>query len=144
VKFVVVVTAPPGPVILIPPVVAPVGTVAVTVPSSTTVKLACTPRKVTPQVCMRLTPVMVTTVPTAPLVGVKLLICGVTRNFLLLGILPLGSITRTYPVPAPGGTVAWITLFETTVKGAEIPLKVTWLAPVRFVPRMSMVAPTLP
>jgi hypothetical protein len=50
--------------------------------------------------------VMVTSVPAGPLVGVKLVVYGDTRNFWLLGILPLGSVTRTYPVVAPGGTVA--------------------------------------
>jgi hypothetical protein len=82
---------------------------------------------------------MVTSVPAGPLVGVKLVVYGDTRNFWLLGILPLGSVTRTYPVVAPGGTVAWIRVEETTVKGAVVPSKVTEVAPVRFVPKMLMV-----
>src|SRR5580692_8899902 len=55
--------------------------------------------------CLRLTPVMVTTVPTAPLVGLTLVICGVTRNILLLVSVPLGVVTVTGPVVAPLGTV---------------------------------------
>ena len=48
-------------------------------------------------------------------------IYGITRNFLLLRILPLGRVTFTYPVVAPTGTVAWIWLFETTVNAAGTP-----------------------
>jgi hypothetical protein len=43
--------------------------------------LAFTPPKVTFVVCVRLTPTMVTTlVPTGPLGGVKIVICGVARK----------------------------------------------------------------
>ena len=59
---------------------APVGTVAVTCESESTVKaVAFMPSKVTFVVCMRLFPVIVTGVPTGPVEGVKLRICGVTR-----------------------------------------------------------------
>ncbi len=76
---------PPGVVIPIFPVFALVGTVAITCVSEFTVKLAAfTPPNVTEVVCVRLTPVMVTMVPTAPLVGLKLVICGVSRNSTLL------------------------------------------------------------
>lgn len=37
----------------------------------------------------------------------KLAVYGDTWNFLLLGILPLGNVTFTYPVVAPWGTTAW-------------------------------------
>ena len=98
---------PPGVVMAIFPVFAPVGTVAVTSVSEFTVKLiADTPPKVTFVVCVRLTPVMVMTVPTGPLGGVKLLSCGITRNVLLLVNLPPGVITVIAPVSAPPGTEA--------------------------------------
>jgi len=78
------------------PVFAPVGTVASTSVCEITVKaVALTPPKMTLLVCLRLTPVMVTTVPTGPLVGVKLLICGVTRKTTLLLSVPLGVTTVT-------------------------------------------------
>jgi len=51
---------------------------------------------------------MVTTVPTGPLAGVKLVICGVTRNFLLLVSVPPVVVTVTDAVVAPLGTVAVI------------------------------------
>lgn len=89
------------------PVTAPVGTVAVTCMSEFEVNVvAFTPPKVTFVVCLRLTPVMVTTVPTAPLVGLKLVICVVTRNLLLLVNVPLDVVTLTKPVVAPLGTAA--------------------------------------
>jgi hypothetical protein len=72
---------PAGVVMLIVPVTAPVGTVAVTsVLDFTLNSVAATPPKVTAEVWLRLTPVMVTLVPTGPLAGVKLVICGVTRK----------------------------------------------------------------
>ena len=43
---------------------------------------------------------MVTTVPTEPLVGEKLVICGITRNILLLFSVPLEVVTVTGPVIA--------------------------------------------
>jgi hypothetical protein len=70
---------PPGVVITIFPVFAPVGTSAVTCVSEFTVNVvAFTPPKVTLEACARVTPVMVTGVPTGPLVGVKVLIAVCT------------------------------------------------------------------
>src|ERR1700731_4500734 len=101
------VAVPPGVVIAILPVFAPLGTLAVTCVSEfTTTVVALTPPNVTLLVWVRLTPLMVTGVPTDPLVGVKLLIVGVTRKFILLFKLPLGIATVTMPVLAPAGTVA--------------------------------------
>src|SRR6266853_2142491 len=73
VKLVAVVAVPLGVVITIFPVFAPVGTVAFTCVSDSTVKVvAFTPPKVTWVVCLSPTPLMVTSVPTRPLVGLKL------------------------------------------------------------------------
>ena len=71
----------------------------------TTVKAADFPSKVTLVACVKLTPVIVTTVPTGPLVGLKLLICGVTRNFLMLVSVTPEVVTFTNPVVAPAGTL---------------------------------------
>jgi len=43
---------------------------------------------------------------TGPLVGLKLVIYGVIRNFLLLLSVPLGVVTVIKPLVAPLGTVA--------------------------------------
>lgn len=145
VKLVTLVAFPPEVVMPIFPLTAPLGTMAVTVVSLTTVKVvAFTPPKATDVVCVRLTPVIVTDVPTVPLVGVKLVICGVTRNFLLVLILPPGVVTVTDPVVAPLGTVVVISASETTVNVAFVPLKLTLVAPVRLVPRILTAVPTLP
>ena len=56
----------------------------------------------------------------------------------------LGVTTSTVPVVAPVGTVAVINEAEITVNVVAVPLKVTLVEPVRFVPRISIVVPTVP
>jgi hypothetical protein len=139
------VAVPPGVVMTIFPVFAPVGTVAVTSVFETTVKLvAATPPKVTFVAPVRLMPVMVTFVPVGPMSGLKFVIWGITRKIVLLNSVPLGIVTLTFPVVAPAGTVVVISDAETTVKVAAAVLKMTELALVRFVPRMVTLAPALP
>jgi hypothetical protein len=57
---------------------------------------------------------------------------------------PLGVVTVTNPVVAPVGTVVLISDAEFAVMLASVPLKLTPVAPVRFVPRIVTDAPTLP
>src|SRR5579859_931603 len=59
-----------------------------------------------------------------------------TRNGTLLVSVPLGVATVTKPVVAPGGTVAFIKVSDTTVKLAGIPLSETLVVPVSPWPRM--------
>src|SRR6516164_4675179 len=102
----VLVAVPPGVATPILPVFAPVGTVLVICVSESTVKLvALTPPKLTLLAPVKLSPVITTLVPTGPLVGEKLEIVGVTRNFTLLVKVRLGVVTFTLPVVAPLGTV---------------------------------------
>jgi hypothetical protein len=56
----------------------------------------------------------------------------------------LGVVTLTGPVVAPLGTVVVISVLETTLKVAALPLKVTLVAPVRLLPRIMTAAPALP
>ena len=145
-KLVALDAVPPGVVITIFPVFAPVGTVAVICVSEFTVKLvAATPPKVTFVACVRLTPVIVTTVPTGPLGGLKVLSCGVTRNVLLLVSVPLLVVTVTGPVVAPLGTVAVrnVVPLNVTVVADTAP-KVTTEDLLKFWPRISIFAPALP
>jgi hypothetical protein len=51
-----------------------------------------------------------------PLVGVRLVIYLATTKATLLLSVPLGVVTSTVPVFAPVGTVAVISVAETTVK----------------------------
>ena len=74
--------------------------------------------------------------------------CGISGRRIwkatLLSSVPLGVLTSTVPVVAPTGTLVVISEAETIVNVAATPLKVTLLAPVRFVPRMVMAAPQSP
>jgi hypothetical protein len=90
---------PPTLVTVIFPVLAPVGTVALTLLSEFTVNVAAfTPPKLTYVVCVRPVPPIVTTVPIGPLVGAMLLIVGITLNCWLMLWPRLGRAFRTAPV----------------------------------------------
>src|SRR5579862_2673461 len=92
---------------VIRPVFAPLGTVAVISMSETTVNVAATELpKWTAVVWVRPVPLIVTKVPTAPLAGLNPLICGKTRNGILLLSEPWGAVTLIRPSVAPAGTVA--------------------------------------
>ncbi len=74
-------------------------------------------------------PVIVTEVPTTPLVGEKPLIVGgsgtVTVNAVALIAEPDGLVTATGPVVAPVGTVTSMLVAVDDVIVAAVPLKVT-------------------
>jgi len=140
------VAVPPGVVTLSGPVVAPAGTVAWMEVSELNVKVAPTPLKATALAPVNFVPLIVTVVPTGPLVGAKLAIAGglTTVNELPLVAVPPGVVTVSVPVVAPAGTVAWMEVSELTVKVAPTPLKATALAPVNFVPLIVTLVPTGP
>jgi hypothetical protein len=82
-----------------------------------------------------LTPVIIIGVPApAPLVGVKLMIYGITLNFLLLFSVPPGVVTVTKPVVAPSGTIAVRKVSDETLKFALLPLNETRVVPVNPCP----------
>ena len=99
---------------------------------------------------MKFVPVMVTAVPTGPLVGVNDVIVGgpvtvpVTVKALLLTPVPAAVVTLIGPVLAPLGTVALICVSESTVKVAATLLKVTSVVPVEWLPVMVTLVPTGP
>lgn len=88
------------------PVFALAGTAAVICLSLLTVKLAALLPNFTSDACDRLTPVIVTCVPTGPLAGLNDVITGVTRKVWLLTSCPPAMVIVTGPVVAPSGTVA--------------------------------------
>jgi len=98
------VAVPAGVVTLSGPVVAPAGAVAWIAVSETTEKLALTPLNATDVAPVKFVPLIVTLVPTRPLVGAKLVIVGgfTTVNVPLLVAVPEGVVTLTGPVVAPG------------------------------------------
>ena len=73
-----------------------------------TVKLALTPLNATAVAPVKFVPLMVTLLPTSPLVGVKLVMVGgfTTVNEPVLVAVPPGVVTLSVPVVAPAGTVA--------------------------------------
>jgi hypothetical protein len=91
-------------------------------------------------------PLIVMVVPTGPLAGVKLVIVGglTTVKLLPLVAVPPGVVTLSGPVVAPAGTVAWIAVADVTVKLAAVPLNVTDVAPVKFVPLIVTFVPSGP
>ena len=95
---------------------------------------------------VKLVPLIWTAVPTGPLAGLKLVIVGglTTVKLLELVAVPPGVVTRSGPVVAPEGTVAWITVAELTVYVALTPPNVTDVAPVKLVPLIWTAVPTSP
>src|SRR5579885_2399888 len=76
---------------------------------------------------------------------IPVVIYCVILNFLLLfSVTPPAVITVTVPVVAPAGTLVVISLLDTTVKLAAVPLKLTPTVPVKLFPKIKTLAPTLP
>ncbi len=131
------------------PVVAPLGTVAVMldaphavtaadVPLNLTVLLPCEDPNVVPEI--------VTDAPTAPDVGVRLPMCGVTVKLFPLLATP-ETVTTTFPVVAALGTVTLMLVDPHVVTEAVVPLNFTVLLPCvepKFVPVIVTEVPTGP
>jgi len=132
------------------PVVAPLGTVAWISESESTVKfVVVAPPKPTEVAAVKFDPRMSTLVPTGPPVGVNELTVGANSGWMTvkedeLLPLPLGPVTEITPVVAPLGTIAWISLSESTVKVASAPSNVTLVAPVKYTPLRSTLVPAGP
>jgi len=73
-----------------------------------TANAALTPPNITDVAPLKFVPLMVTPVPSGPLVGEKFEIAGgfTTAKLLVLIAVPPGVVTLTGPVVAPAGTVA--------------------------------------
>ena len=100
-KLELLVAVPPGVVTLIGPVAANVGTVAVSdVDDSTLKSLALIPLNITAVAPAKFVPVMVTPVPTGPLVGVKLVIVGAGMS-VKVAVMILLALMVTVQVPVP-------------------------------------------
>jgi hypothetical protein len=92
-------------------------------------------------VVSKLVPVMVTAVPAAPIVGVKLVMVGAadatTVNEALLVAKPVGVLTVIGPVVAPAGTLVtiWVGVDDVTVAVVPLNLIVFWAGvELKFVP----------
>ena len=135
------------------PELAPIGTGAVMTVSAQLLVLATVPLKDTvlvrvPTVGPKFAPFMVTTVPTGPDVGFRLLMTGggtTVNGAPLLATPP--TVTTTFPVVAPAGTGTSILVALQAEGAASVPLKVTVLVPCvapKFVPVMVTVDPIGP
>jgi hypothetical protein len=128
---------PAGVTTLNGPLVAPAGTVQVISPELTTVKTIFVPLSLTAVAPLKSEPVMVITVPTGPLVGLKEVMVGastVTVKDAEEVAVPPAVVTLMVPVVAETGTTVVICVALTTVKVVVTPLKRTAVAPVKFVP----------
>ena len=124
----------------------PVPTIAVILVEDPTVKeLAEIPPKLTLVVPVKLVPVIVTTVPLFPLVGVKeLMIGGLPKVNPSLLPVPFTVATATFPV-VPVPTTAVIPLAESTTKDfAAVPPQLTEVVPVKLDPLMVTIVPLVP
>ena len=138
------VAVPPAVVTLNGPVVTPAGAVAWIEVAEATEKPAATPLNFTALAPVKFVPVIVTTVPAAPLVGVKLAIVGGTTKLAELVAVPPAVVTLSGPVVTPAGAVAWIEVVEATEKPAATPLNFTAVAPAKFVPVIVTTVPAPP
>jgi hypothetical protein len=135
------------------PVVAPLGTATVMlVALHALAAAAVVPLKATvldPWVAPKLVPVMVMDVPTAPEFWLRLVILGgsITVKGEPLLACPL-TVTTTFPVVAPAGTVTvMLVALQALAAAAAVPLKVTVLAPCvvpKLVPVIVIETPTAP
>src|SRR3982074_2048882 len=137
VKFPPLLAVPPTATTTLP-MVAPLGTVATMLVALQLVVVAVVPLKVTAPVAPKLAPVMVTAVPTGPVVGFRLVIEGaeeVTVKFTPLLATP-PTVTTTLPVVAPPGADATMLVALQLVVLAVVPLKVTAPVVPKLPPRM--------
>ena len=127
---------------------APVPSVAVMLVALSTVKaLAAVPPKLTDVAPVKFVPVMVTTWPVFPDVGVKEEMVGAgvaaTKVKPALVPVPFPVVTLTLPVaPVPKTAVMEVALF-TVNELAATPPKLTDVTPVKFVPVSVTVCPVL-
>jgi len=134
-------------VILIFPVVAPAGTVALrNVGASTWIDVDDIPLNLTDVAPVKFAPAIRILVPMRPVAGENALIVGtgiVTVNAVALVALPPGVTILIFPVVAPGGTIAFsdvAVMLLTDVE--ETPLNLTLVVPMRLEPAIVMDVPT--
>ena len=115
-------TVPCEVVIVIGPVVAPLGTVAESVFGPNELKLAVTPLKATASTLVKLSPVIVTDVPFPRVEGVKEVIVGEpTKKLVVLVAEVIGLVTVMGPLKGFAGTYAQISDNETTANCVVTP-----------------------
>ena len=141
--------ATPPTVTTILPVVAPAGTPAVMLVALQLVGTAGIPLNVivlVPCAVPKLVPVMVIDVPMVPEVGLRLVMLGVTEKLIAL-LANAPTVTTTFPVVAPAGTVVVMVVSLQVVGVDAVPLKVMVLVPCvapKLVPVIVIDVPIVP
>jgi len=142
-------TVPIGAAVLVTvigPVVAPLGTVALSCVEETNVTVAAgLPLNLAVEVLLNPRPLMVTTVPAGPPLGVKLVMLSVGVKLLVLVPVLAAVVTAIFPGTAPLGTVAlsWVGDTKVTAGAAMVP-NLTVAPGTRFAPVIVTVAPVIP
>src|ERR1044071_470068 len=145
VKALELVPVPEGVVTEMVPVVAPAGTVAVIWVSELIVNEALVPLNFTLVAPVNEAPLITTIAPGAPLVGLKLVILGMTEKLAALVALPAEFTTVILPVVAPAGTTALMDVEETGVTvEEETPLNLTSVTVSSLLPLMVTSVPIGP
>src|SRR5882762_3665928 len=142
---------PSGVVTVTTPLVAPAGTLAVICVAELTVKFP-TPDSVTlnftDDALVKLKPAIATIVPTGPDPGVKLTTIGVmgTIKSVALDPVPAIVVTEIFPVTAPAGTVALISvsLFTVMVVARVAPNLTAAPGAAKFCPVIVTSVPAMP
>ena len=141
-KLVAVVAVPTALVTEMGPVVAPAETGTTIAVAVSLVVLATVPLNLTVAPA-RFVPVIVTEVPTVPLVGVKPAIAGLTVKLEAVVTVPAAVVTEIGPVVAPTGTATVIVDAVSVAGFAVVPLNDT-VADPRLVPVIVTTVPTGP
>ena len=133
------------------PVVAPLGTGTTILVALQLVGTAAVPLNVTllvPCDAPKLAPLMVTEAPTGAEVGFRLAMLGAGTTVKRTPLLAKpATVTTTFPVVAPPGTMTVMPVVDQFVGDAAVPLKVTVLAPCdkpKFAPVIETVVPAGP
>lgn len=130
------------------PVVAPTGTVVMILVGVHDPVEAVVPLNFTVPVDPKFVPVIVTEAPSAPDVRERLVMFGAGTTVKMMPLLPmLETVTITFPVVAPEGTVVTMLVVVHVVTVAAVPLNFTVLVPCgdpKFVPVIVTDAPTAP
>jgi hypothetical protein len=130
------------------PLVAPLGTGTTMLVADHVVGVALVPLNVTvlvPLVAPKLVPAIVTTVPTGPLVGERLVNVGGTETVKARPLLARPpTVTTTLPLVAPAGTGTTMLVADQVVGVAVVPLNVTVLVPLVAPKLAPLIVTTVP
>ncbi len=140
-------TVPVGAEVLVTatgPAPAPGGTFTLIFFDENDLTVAATPSKLTVELALKPTPLIVTSVPAAPLFGVTSVTDSVGVNFVLLVTVATGVVSEIFPTRAPSGTIASTCVEDSTLKLAVSLPNSTRLTAPRALPSIVTALPVIP